>query len=534
MHIKRLLLGWLALLAIFAGLPTLAAPPANISYTVGVCDPNFPQRCQQSGPFVPDNPSTATLAVTTATGRVALPGTGPTVILTNNGSTDLALKLGGSTVTAATTDFLLPSGRSTVIARQTNTYVAAITATSTSSLVAQTGSGAPTFSGGGGSGSSGGGASATAASQGTVAVTAGTNKPVAIDLFSSQSVIVKDVNGAPFDFSAAAPVAGAVTTSAPTYTTGTDQKLSLDTAGNLRVATSGGSSYPADVAATGTINSATSNAAYTVTLANGEGVTAFVVTGLTAAAATLTIEASDDGGTTWSAVNGITPSTGILFSTLTTDQQFRVNTGGRTKVRLRVSSTGSGTITVASNASTVSSAVALSSPVPAGTNVIGHVIADTGSTTAVTGNVATTVADAANVTFGAKADAATCATTNTAMACFRQLHTDVTAAIPAGTNTIGSIAPLAVATTDKSGTITTGGTAQNAIASNASRKGWCIQNTDAAEVMYVRVNGTASATTGTKLVAGAQTCNQVNMIDTAAVSVFAATTAHAWSGFEVQ
>lgn len=151
MHIKRHLLGWLAPFALLAGLPALAAPPANISYTVGVCDANFPQRCEQSGPFIPDSANTATLAVTTSTGRVALPGTGPTVILTNNGSTDLALKLGGSTVTAATTDFLLPSGRSTVFARQTNTYVAAITASSTSSLVAQTGSGTPNFSGGGGS-----------------------------------------------------------------------------------------------------------------------------------------------------------------------------------------------------------------------------------------------------------------------------------------------------------------------------------------------------------------------------------------------
>lgn len=149
----------------------------------------------------------------------------------------------------------------------------------------------------------------------------------------------------------------------------------------------------ADVASTGnTLNSATSNAAYTVTLANGEGVTGFAVSGLTASGATLTIEASDDAGTTWSAVNGIAPSTGVLFTTLTTDQQFRVNTGGRTRVRLRVSATGTGTVTISSNASTVSSAVALSSPVPSGTNQIGHVVSDTGSTTAVTGTVAVSAA----------------------------------------------------------------------------------------------------------------------------------------------
>lgn len=51
----------------------------------------------------------------------------------------------------------------------------------------------------------------------------------------------------------------------------------------------------------------------------------------------------------------------------------------------------------------------------------------------------TSVADGSNVTFGAKADAATCATANTAMACFRQLHADVTSSIPAGSAVIGVV-----------------------------------------------------------------------------------------------
>lgn len=91
-----------------------------------------------------------------------------------------------------------------------------------------------------------------------------------------------------------------------------------------------------------------------------------------------------------------------------------------------------------------------------------------------------------------------------------------------------------IVTTDKSGTVTTGGAAQNAIAANPLRKGWCIQNTDAAEVMYVRANGTASATTGTKLTAGAQACSSPSLIDLGVISVFAATTSHPWSGFEAQ
>jgi hypothetical protein len=49
----------------------------------------------------------------------------------------------------------------------------------------------------------------------------------------------------------------------------------------------------------------------------------------------------------------------------------------------------------------------------AGTNVIGHAIIDSGSTTAVTGNVASTVADGANVTLGAKTDAKSTSTDGT-------------------------------------------------------------------------------------------------------------------------
>lgn len=89
--------------------------------------------------------------------------------------------------------------------------------------------------------------------------------------------------------------------------------------------------------------------------------------------------------------------------------------------------------------------------------------------------------------------------------------------------------------TDKGGTVTTGGIAQNAIASNASRKIWCIQNDPSAtEILSVRSNGTASATAGTILQAGAQACTPSGQTDTAAISVFAATTGHRWFGFEGQ
>lgn len=147
-----------------------------------------------------------------------------------------------------------------------------------------------------------------------------------------------------------------------------------------------------DVKSTGSIAASTPSAAYTVAITNGQGTASFVVTGLTVSGATLVIEASDDGSVTWNAVNGITPVIGTLFTTLTTDQQFRVNCGSRTNIRLRVSVTGSGTISTASNLSVASSATSLSSPLPTGSNTIGNVVLTSSSTAAAAGIKATMTA----------------------------------------------------------------------------------------------------------------------------------------------
>lgn len=172
-----------------------------------------------------------------------------------------------------------------------------------------------------------------------------------------------------------------------------------------------------DVRGTGTIAAATPNAAYAIPINNGEGVASFAVTGLTGTGATLTIEASDDGGTTWAAVNGIAPATGALFSTLTTNQQFRVNSGGRTNLRLRVSSAGTGTISVASNAASASSAVALSSPLPAGTNALGSVLTPiTGVATNPTATLALPSTTSAYTAGWLICSSATVATCNSAIA----------------------------------------------------------------------------------------------------------------------
>lgn len=95
--------------------------------------------------------------------------------------------------------------------------------------------------------------------------------------------------------------------------------------------------------------------------------------------------------------------------------------------------------------------------------------------------------------------------------------------------------PLVVVTTDKSGTISSGGAAQTAIALNASRKGWCIQDLSTAiESLFIRVNGVASPTTGVEIMPGKQACNAPGLVDPAAVSIYAATTGHVYTAQEVQ
>lgn len=100
----------------------------------------------------------------------------------------------------------------------------------------------------------------------------------------------------------------------------------------------------------------TANASLIADLFYDETVTAFYVSGLTASGATLTVEGSSDARSdsdaakVWFAINAV-PMTcpATPFSTLTTDQGFRVDTSGLTNVRVRVSSTGTGNILASFN-----------------------------------------------------------------------------------------------------------------------------------------------------------------------------------------
>lgn len=88
--------------------------------------------------------------------------------------------------------------------------------------------------------------------------------------------------------------------------------------------------------------------------------------------------------------------------------------------------------------------------------------------------------------------------------------------------------------TNRSGTITTGGTAQVAIAANTSRNYLFIRNpSDATEALWFSLVGTAAAASpSVRLDAGDSFEYAGSFIPTNAVSVFAATTGHAYTIWE--
>jgi hypothetical protein len=90
-----------------------------------------------------------------------------------------------------------------------------------------------------------------------------------------------------------------------------------------------------------------------------------------------------------------------------------------------------------------------------------------------------------------------------------------------------------IAYTDRSGTITTGGTAQTLMAANANRKGWRIQNLSPTD-LWVNDKGAAAvaAQPSFKLAAGASYESAAFGASTAAISIFGATTGQSFEAME--
>lgn len=161
--------------------------------------------------------------------------------------------------------------------------------------------------GGGGGGSSVG---ATAAASGTVAVTAGTNKPLAIDLFSSLPVLVKDSSGVAVDWTAPVP-----TTQSGTWTVGLS--AGTNNIGDVDVLT-----LPALPTGSNVIGAVTQSGAFTF---SGTGSAASPATGQVTAQGLVADDAAA-GTTNPVAVGGIYRATQPTYTDLDRAQaQFDVN-----------------------------------------------------------------------------------------------------------------------------------------------------------------------------------------------------------------
>lgn len=113
----------------------------------------------------------------------------------------------------------------------------------------------------------------------------------------------------------------------------------------------------------------------------------------------------------------------------------------------------------------------------------------------------------------------------------------VTSSAPAGGTAVSSA--VNVAPTDCSGSITTGGTAQNAFTASATRHGFTIVNFDTTEPLWVSFTGTAvantvgsypiAAATATTFAGAGSFTSPLGFGMSTALSVVAATTGHKWS-----
>jgi hypothetical protein len=112
-----------------------------------------------------------------------------------------------------------------------------------------------------------------------------------------------------------------------------------------------------------------------------------------------------------------------------------------------------------------------------------------------------------------------------------------TIASPVGPGTSAAAVRVVQATsqatyTDKSGTITTGGTAQTLAALNASRAGYFIQNVSAGDLWFSTLATAVAAQPSIKIAAGSAVTVTSPDVTTGAISIIGATTGQAYSARE--
>lgn len=215
------------------------------------------------------------------------------------------------------------------------------------------------------------GSAATQPVSGTVTANIGTTNGLALDASVTGLQVAQ---GSTTSGQKGGLTLGAVTTGAPTYTTAQTSPLSLTTTGGLRV---DGSAVTQPVS--GTV-AATQSGTWTVQPGNTANTTAWLVTGTggtfpaTQSTSPWVVAGAAASGATKS---GNPVQIGGVFNTT----QPTVTTGQAVEAQ----STARGAQIVATGVDTFN--VTVNAALPSGTNVIGHVITDSGSTTAVTGTV---------------------------------------------------------------------------------------------------------------------------------------------------
>lgn len=129
----------------------------------------------------------AALTAGTSTSNAALGSVGPTALVTNNGSVTAYINFGASNaVTAMTSSYPVNAGQSVAFNVGSNTYIAAITGSSTAALSVTTGTGLPAIAGGG---SGGGGGVVTNAGTFAVQNTAAPSTPASTSSLATAKVI---------------------------------------------------------------------------------------------------------------------------------------------------------------------------------------------------------------------------------------------------------------------------------------------------------------------------------------------------------
>ena len=163
------------------------------------------------------NVQTAGLAVTTASASTAIAGSGPVIFLFNDGTSEIFWNVGNSSVTATTASVPLGPGScfAALISDTKGQYIAAITATGSSTLRVTRGSGTPISCGGGG----GGGGSGGSVTQGTT--------PWTVDTTGSGKL-----DG---ELTAAVPCLNATAYNTNTYTIGQTNPVNCDLNSNIYV-----------------------------------------------------------------------------------------------------------------------------------------------------------------------------------------------------------------------------------------------------------------------------------------------------------